>query len=535
MATMYTKVDRPLSAAEMAEAILRPHRRTGARVPTYPECIPTATTQFRNDVDVTCGGGTSSETNGWGLLTRSPVYPFWFSQSIADKWTYQAVYETGAKFGPIPVASDAETAGDVQDLLGSYSGNTGGSQNAIGVVDGAALPAMTGLPRATAILAYSEVNDKPDIPFVFVPKGARATVVLALTGSAMTAGSLGTGTDVNLEYMLRGMEQDEFSSGALVTSSNFAYKSFVATKGLWVRPVSATATLAAAVIAGATILRVGILVTNTSAGTVSSNVNSFPAFTLTNASVDLTPKLLPYPGTVGQGIFTFSNKAFESCMTTGVSLLMENVSKVMNKEGTITAGCLTDGSENVWSQVNDNTSTLSAIAALPPQRRYRGASEHGLTMSVLPGKNFQTLRSHTVSLSGFTSLNCPVMSFRPGDYFSIFAISDADVETPMTFSTTVSVAWEYVTDTQFVESSIAGTPLEVMHKAMLQISAQPFARVLERGTVLAVAGASRGPAAKPKPKPKPKPQMIGPKTKAATQRADRRRAQRQAKRMQAKK
>lgn len=534
MATMYTKVDRPLSATDMAEAILRPHRRTGARVPTYPECIPTATTQFRNDVDVTCGGNASADANGWGLLTRSPVYPFWFSQSTSDKWSYQAVYETNARFGSFAVASNEDTSGDIQDLLGSFSGDTGGGNTSIGVSGGATVPCAAGLPRASAILAYSESNDKPDIPFVFVPKGARVTVVVALVGGAFSAGTVATGTEINLEYMLRGMEQDEFSSGSLVTNSNFAYKSFVATKGLWVRPVSVAVSLSVAVIAGATIARVGVLVTNTDAGTVTPG-SGFPTFNLTNAAVSLTPKLLPYPGTVGQGIFTFSNKAFESCMTTGVSLLMENVSKVMNKEGVITAGCLTDGSENVWSQVNDNTSTLTAIAALPPQRRYRGASEHGLTMSVLPGKNFQTLRSHTISLSGFTSLNVPVMVFRPGDYFSIFAISDADVETPMTFSATVSVAWEYVTDTQFVESCIAGTPLEVMHKAMLQISSQPFARSLERGTVLAVTGASRGPAAKPKAKPKPKPQMIGPKTKAATQRADRRRAQRQAKRMQAKK
>lgn len=530
-------MDKPQSPSDLAAAIVHPDRKVGVRIPTYPECVPTATTQSRSNAMLTAGTGVPSE-NGFGLLTRSPVYPFWFNQYQTEIWSYQTVYDTGVVIPEIPAEADMQESAGVTDMTNTYAGYYASSAGNVACVGSVAPNYCQGLTRPAAPLALYSGTDLVDIPFTFVPKGATLWVISAIVGGTVTSGNLMQGTDVNLEYMIKGAQSDDITEpGTVGNGANYFYKTFKAAVNMWVRPTSVSIAGYLLVTAGVCRAKVALVVSNASENvTFSANVGVFPGLTFTGVPVAGAPMLLPVPGTTGQGIWNFSSAAFESVMFTGVSLAMENVTKIVAREGTITAGCLTDASINVWAVASSAKATEAAIAGLPTQRSYRGGAEHGLSASVLPGKNFQRLRSHVANPAGYPTIPVPVMHVVPGDYYTIFAINDPDIgvsasaESQMNFSATVCTTWEYVADTQFVECRLAGTSIEVMHKTMLAINSNPVVRAYERGVTLAVTGprAPRAPLVNPQKARKAR--MIGPMTKAQYDSQQRRKAAKDQKR-----
>lgn len=515
--TTRTVVDRAYSAAELARAIIKPSSIVGVRLPTYPEVIATATTQLTSDA-VVKGDAT---TGVYGLLTRSPVMPLWLSQASADKWQYQATYSVGMKFVE-PLGTIQDTAASVpSDFANTYSGNVSAGVTSVGVSGAAQPPYYAGnAVRPHAPLAINP-QISTDIPFVFVPKNAVVTQLIWLAGSAVAVELL-PGSNADMEFLVRGSETDEFSSGSWTISNNTAFRSYISSNNYWVKPGVVSVTVDNASVGGSVSVYTAICVANViTAPLITANAGAAPTLNYTTPAVNTLPCLLPVPGTVGYGAWNFSRKAFQNVIFTGVDFSMENTTKIMNKEGSIHAGALTDADRSAWYAVETLDGTLSAISALPAQRRFRCAAEHGMRATVLPGKNFARSKSHLMSLFGYDTLYTPVMSIMPGDYYTIFAVDDPDLTTANGFLLRCTTAWEYVADTQFVQTKAPGSGIETLHKAMLIVNTTPPFSTFERGTVLAVTGkaTARGPqqmkkkpaGSTPKPKPKPKPKAAKPR------------------------
>lgn len=510
-------IDKSYSAEELVRAIVQPSSKVGVRIPTYPEATPTATTSLVSDVSF----NGDPATGIFGLLSRSPIYPLWLGQVPAAKWSYQVSYSTGAT-GVSTVASTQESiTAEMTDFANTYSGNIAAGITNLGIAGSAIAPFNSdNSVRVTAPLAQVQ-NQISDVPFVYVPKGAMVTQAIWLTGGA-AALAMDVGVNLEMEFLLRSSETDQFSSTAWSTGANAAYRSFVATANYWVRPSTVTVTydspasgLPFRVYAGLSIAAVA------AAPAVAVAAGGAPSLDYAASAISTESLTQPVPGTTGMAAWNFSRRAFSGVVFTGVDMTLENTTKVMNKEGVIFAGVTTDLNSNPWRWLDSTAVVTDTIAALPVQRRYRGAAEHGLRATVPPGRNFATLRTHSFNLLGFETINVPVMYLVPGDTYTLFSVNDPDLSTASQFLCSLTTSWEYASDNQFVETRLPGSSIEALHRAMLLVNTRPPFSSLERGTVLAVTNAAPRRTVPPKlkyqqdkqrkaqkqqrPKPKPKP------------------------------
>lgn len=511
-------IDKSYTAEELVRAIVQPSSKVGVRIPTYPEATPTATTSLVSDVSV----NGDPATGIFGLLCRSPIYPLWMGQVPTAKWSYQTVYSTGV-IGVSTLASTQESlTAELTDFTNTYSGNITAGLTNFGVANSAVAPCNSdNAVRVTAPLAQVH-NLVTDIPFVYVPKGAMVTQAIWFTGGA-AALAMSAGVNMEMEFLLRSSETDQFSSPAWTLGAGTAFRSFVASANYWARPSTVTVTydspasgLSFRVYAGLNIAAVA------AAPAVAVVAGAAPSLDYAASAISTESLTQPVPGTNGMAAWNFSRRAFSGVVFTGVDLTMENTTKVMNKEGVIFAGVTTDLNSNPWRWLDSTAVVTDTIAALPVQRRYRGAAEHGLRATVPPGRNFATLRTHITTLLGFESITVPIMDIVPGDTYTLFSVNDPDLSTASQFLCSLTTSWEYACDNQFVETRLPGSSLEALHRAMLLVNTRPPFSSLERGTVLAVTNTAPRRTVPPKlkpqqqkqrkaqkqqrPKPKPKPQ-----------------------------
>lgn len=469
------------SAERMAAAIMQPSRVSGVRAPTFPGLQPTATTRAVGEGEIKTAAAETA-----GVLCRSPLYPLWLERVDTTKWMYYSTYKSDTTYGagtPIqPLTMN------IVDLDNSYASLTAADTSNVGTTGFAANPYTSAFPRPCAIMAL-EGDDK--IPYTYVPKGARCYVFG--WGTTTVTGTIGSPTDISLQYRIRAGDDDDLVATSLSTTANsnsFGYL-ITAAASFWIRPTAASISVIGGLASypGPGEYRFAVFVTNVAITstdiTYSTIAGVGPFVNGTAVSILASPLLMPVPEAVGAGTYAFTSSAYVSTLPTGTDLSLENTTKIMNKEGTIVAGVVDHADRDPWEVAS--ATAVSTIANLPKERRYRRAAEHGARLFVPPGSDsFNSFRNFTIRGQATGLLNYPCLALARGDKAVIFVIMDADVATVSSFTFSLATTWEYRTMTQLVTAQICGTPLDALRQALIRCAVAPFCRSLERGSVLAV-------------------------------------------------
>lgn len=481
-----TGVDRRESVAGLIRAITRPDQVNGVRIPTYPSLLTTGTTQYRgfNEWQAQLPGNVF-----WGLMLRDPMFPLWLSQSFPTNagtipWQYTAVWGVD---GPVPAVSnlDVDVNASVFGLENTYAGNVAQTNTFPGIA-GTSIPSFLSNNLRIAPLARIRDVDKDNSPFIFVPAGAQITQIVFFNNTVSGTSTMGD-VVVEAEYAERLQDTEDlvWSGWTWTATKNSAYRHQTVAQNYWIRPknVSFSSDL---MTTGGGQIHIAVIVTNASANPTVTGANGTFGPNVVYNSIPLAgPFLLPAPGCTGEPIYSFTQSAFGQHMVTGVRLAVENVTAIMNKEGTIYAG-FTDGvAKNSFLSASSSSTTLNAISLLAPSRKFRIAAEHGFTAFVPPGRSLEHYRNgmeHYLQVG-----RTPMMSFSDGDYSVLFTILDPDTSTVASksaFSLTLDVSWEYTTDSQFVAPRLSGSKVETLHEAMVQIMSRSPFQGYEKGTTL---------------------------------------------------
>lgn len=213
--------DRPLSKQQVIDAIIRPDRICGARMPTYPELIPTATTQCTGESTLPSNG--TGQSSRWGMLLRSPIWPVWCSQDFAGEanpWAYGALWDTGLVI-PNNVGSESAVA-PITDLITYIPWDQPVGDDVPSVLQASQPPWNSGLIYGgIPIMARIAGVDADEAPFIYAPKGAIIVVVVYFAGTA-TAGSYVLSADIDEYFSANNLKNKEYKTGWLYTG-NTAY------------------------------------------------------------------------------------------------------------------------------------------------------------------------------------------------------------------------------------------------------------------------------------------------------------------------
>lgn len=488
--TPRTRVEPAQTVARLHDAIAHPEKVRGVRLPKFPSIVPTATTQTTLFGPLSTLPSTASSKDTTLLLTRDVMLPLWAELpggleegAVVAPWSYQVGWQ-------LPSAQPGTTSylGNTSALSYSRSGNIGAGGDQITVTGGSNPPFsvwnISGTPNTTSnsgpIAQFPDMH-KPNLPFIFVPAGATAVMFGRI--NATPNGGLDHAF-LNIETAATPSEADvagPFHSVGLTLVGNTAVGITTSSVNRWVRLVSFSATYPSLTSPGGAVsVGCGILVTNATSVTVTQTT---AATNVAIGGVVTTNKLLvPLSWARPTNITAFSSRPFEALFPTGVRLTLENVTKIVNREGTITAASVENSGTLPWNVVDDPNTYLANV---PAERKGRWAAEHGVSATVMPSLTATEVRSN---LYFQTAGVVPTMCIRNGDWGTVIVVADADSSTVSGFSANLTYTWEYVATTQFVESMLTNTKLEDYRAAVVKIGSNPVAMPLEVGSVLTATG-----------------------------------------------
>lgn len=510
-----TAVDKPLSAEALHRALTRPDKVSGIRLPSYPELAATCTTQMVGDGDFQATGQ-ATDNGSYGILLRDPMYPLWWSTPAgfntgvtAHTAVAKASYTSSYRF-------DAAAESNALMML-NYSGTVDMLFNAIGGPQNSSVtnvPIIVGtgyFPYASAALAqgvrpapplayFGDISNN-DLPWTWVPANSTVTYSVWVAAGEVNALPL-TQCHLVLEEVISAEREALLELTGFTFSQNSAQLNVTPIGNRWIRPKAVTVANNLLGFIPPAAVYCAITVSNCGAPTIThTTVGRGPILTY-NDVVSNVPLLLPVGFATGASALGFTTRCMNAAMMTGVRLQMENTTKVVNREGSILLGA-TDSSMRDFFKVSSQTEALSTIAALPAERRFRCASEHGVSATVLPGRQLQTLRNQVYNVSDVitTAATAGVMSLRLGDYATIIAFLDPDADTVSSFATRVDWTWEYITNTQFVQARVSGSDVSSLQQAVRRAITSPIFSTFEAGRVLAVTDKAPKPFTK-RPPPK---------------------------------
>lgn len=518
-----TAVDKPLSSDVLHKALTRPDLLSGVRLPTYPNLVTTATTQIAGEGDIEV---TAAANGSYGLLFRDPTYPLWWATpggcygNVTDptalvNCSYTATYQM---MNEIPSAVDVQFSGETESMSAAYGGVVGSATASNPSVSGSiGFPFSQALAnsgtRATAPLATFPMIDQQDIPFIFVPAGCTVSYVVwtnAPTGNTTTYTYNIGGCTVLVEEVLNGDKEANTTVTATNFQGNVAWATIKPVVNRWVRVRSVTfdsffnPTPVATSFTYKTYCAVHVSNCGQTISATSAAASNGPSI-VDGGSTDPTPLLLPVAFACCAPAMGFSVRSLAATLFTGVRLTMENISKIINREGTLSFGMLDNSTLDFFRSASSFSSTQAAIAALPAERRFRCASEHGLAASVFPGQVLQKLRESVISFGTAQTqgLTVPQMVFYPGDYAAAIQYLDPDNATSTAFTFRCNWTWEYMVSTQFVQCKVSGSSIDDLQKAVRMTYVKPIVSTFEKGASLAIAYNQQPPKSSVRKAPKP--------------------------------
>nr|WEU70898.1 MAG: hypothetical protein 3 [Hangzhou yanvirus-like virus 1] len=431
----------------LARAIALPHEYAPERFPSFPALERTAVIGFNSPFTVTV-----PSSGMRGLLFRQAATPLWLEYpagaSTAFSWGYTC--------GLMSEAVDRLAPGAEYDLKhGIRAWSTSGGGNFMNNLTGNVVPTQTGYP-----IIGLDLGTGPAPWFYCPPSG---TIMVNLSADAGTLPTVDPAVVVNWQ---RWSAPGEVVDAAVVTPLIYTstavknlYASFTSSGG-WFRPQKLTATTPVFTATSAN-FSLCVSVTNgvaTIVGTGGTTMN--PTWSINPSSG--APSLVPW---VAPPEFLNSVLPYSSTRTTAAAALFTNVTKVLNKEGTVLCGRLNPTTQNPWEF---STTTLSLLH--PAEKQYLNL-ESGMYTYCPPSTDLAAFWDYTLPDNGFPA-RCPVHRLDNDALVNAFVFSDPDGGTNLA----VNLDWhlEFRSTSSLWQIGLSTVPLEALHAAQLTLAAAGY-------------------------------------------------------------
>lgn len=433
----------------LAKTIAVPNLNRPHRLPTFPNLERTATLAFTDTHTIaTPSGGTL-----FAVLTRDPAYPLWISTALPV--TYQgSFYKSGSYVTAAASTGVAMGAGEIYDvefavddatLRGGFfatvpylrreghlffplGGNCDGSKFSVALEANLSATAgnnVSGWAQLELLSASLEVVDKR-IPFTLSFKSNDATPPTY---------------DFSDAYCYFDLDAD-----------------YVGVRFVGLQFVSKLAT---------NLLSVGYGITSTNPVLMPESLRADPLYNPKPPSGPIT-RLLPF-GDVPEASTT--SIIWQSTRATAVSVLLTNVTPVLEKEGTVSAARIPCGNSRSGNQAF-NPRWWTGFQSVHPRDRYFGALEKGLYTYTLPDVNSEMFADCLVSYdNNFNTDNqFPVASLDSFSYVNCMAFVDGDATRSTALAVTLDRHLEFRTTSRVFPTDFSKEALETYHGAQMALT-----------------------------------------------------------------
>jgi hypothetical protein len=288
-------------------------------------------------------------------------------------------------------------------------------------------------------------------PFIYVPTSAKLSVILDNGAGAATAGSSLT---VTFDVWSGPGETPLQTAVALAASNNVWYFDAVAPAaiaGSWVRPTilncSSTATSTTST---------ALIIHVYGAGSASAYS---PATKTLNISTTTFADLLPL---FGPPAFSTSAVPYQSTRLTSVALLGTNVTKVLNKEGTVNAARLNPRTANPFAFA------LSDLTTLHPAEKYYSGLEKGFYTYAPPSTDLTDFMDCTITILS----PVPVYRLDNTAFVNALSLNDPDGGTALAMNADWHI--EFRNNTVLWQVGVSTTTLETLHQSQIVLLSAGF-------------------------------------------------------------
>lgn len=409
------------TAPTLAKTILLPDENDPQRVPNYPHIERTSVMAYKNVTTVSIPG-TASSVNDGIMVLNCPVAPTWVSGAVTSTLVEYGTFATDLSVfntagGVLYYAPGSWVPNTVVLGVGALPNGLTADKIPVGALGGDAYiyipPGMTGflrasLPTATAVTGSMEATVRH-----WNGENTSVTSVVSLTATGTNAfvGTFASGLYGPFARVdsLRGGAAFTYSTASVLELSMGWY-----TGGTYLAPT----------------------------GTV---VSYFPLFALLESATSIAP--------------------WVDTRLTAASVLATNVTKVLNKEGTITAARLNVGSKPTLFAKFDE----SDFATAHPSLRYSGPLENGCYTFLAPTLGMVQFQDGAYDRANSTS-PWPMFDLSLVEFANCVLLRDPDATTPTVMTITTVFHVEFRNASLLFPIATSSTRLEDWHAASLAVS-----------------------------------------------------------------
>lgn len=429
----------------LARAIALPHEYAPTRYPSFPALERTAVMSFNSNASYSTGVG-----DVMGLLCRQAAYPLWLDQPFTNQVVSLAFDIAGATSGTGATSVSAITP--VGPMRSWVVGNVLASATQVGVTGGS----LTTLPYP--IVGIDGLAAPGGREFFFVPSGwSFAVIVVNHVASTAVAATVTVAFET---WLSPGEVSNDFTTTIVFNPppSTRSAGSVVgpAAAGAWHRVIGLESTVTSALSSVQIVMSPGTISINNGSATVAATC------TITAGSAtSLYPFFYPLE-------FANSSLPWFSTRTTASSALFTNVTQVLNKSGSITAGRVSPQVQNPWSV------TKSYLAALHPAEKAMLGLEAGFYTYVPPSTDMAEFWDYSipsVSSSGVTVRAAPVYRLDNTSLVNVFYFTTPVIET---FAVNVDYHIEFRTTSTLWQLGMSALTLESFHQAQIELMSHGF-------------------------------------------------------------
>lgn len=409
----------PVVASKIAQTIVDPHDHSPLRLPSFPNLEKTSILNLMG----TGTFGIPDSGSKYAVITRSPAAPLWVNDTATLTGSVSYTWSTGSSNPGIPSYAGASV--NVPDLM---------KNEPVVIVNGTGFWSGIGL------------DAKGDYWF-WTPADCTASLSFGLD-SALSGGSYTCEVEIVRNFCTTNSGKINLTL-AYAASPNRLVGTFVST-GLFWRPLLVSCTADATTHTAKITQYQGAWYT---AGTI-----------LAPTALEVTG-LRPFFSKPFE--FTKSQYIYQGCRLNALSVLFQNCTAVLSKEGTVVGGVFVTTSDNdpylTWNYNLD-----SYVSDLSANFRYNGLLEKGCYTFTLPDAYSQNFRDCSLNLA------VPVFNLDGSDYVNIVKFSDLGSDTKgQNINVTVDLHLEFRNTTMLWPVSVGTTPLEEWHQAQIVLHQMP--------------------------------------------------------------
>lgn len=423
----------------LSRAMALPHEYAPTRFPSFPALERTAVMGFNTPF-----GYTVSNTAGQrGFLSRQAAYPLWLENLETQTWSYMIVYDEDMR-----LTQNGNYQTD-QFITRTYVGDVVRTGLNPGI-------SASGRPRCGYPVLGLDSTQCPQTWF-YAPAGGWIYVNVVYSSNAPTV-------DPNITIQLDRWTAPGESFDINFVATNFTagspsiygWKAINTNDSGWYR---VSRILGGGVFAGIALSTYSVMVTNANTVTVTPPTATLCPLYTVNAT--FAPCLMPV---AAPPEFTNSILPYSSTRTTAAAVLFTNVTKVLNKEGTILGGRLNPATADVF-----NFSKTLLAAQHPAEKQLLGLET-----------GFYTFCPPSTDLSNFWDYALPVPYSSPVPLYRLdndalvnaFVFDDPDGGTNLA----VNLDWhlEFRTTSALWQIALSTIPIEVLHQAQLSLVSAGF-------------------------------------------------------------